>query len=292
MVDSVYAQFLTCGISFAQRSRIGGISPSLACGPLWPWRAHEKPHHVVNMNLGFFDAGQGNRSRARPCRHGTEPAGNGGAVASTGPWPAEAYAGDLTQSNHDPREHGGRRGIYLLRFQAITVHRVQEMAVTARFLPPRLVRWNSPAAASSRPGFRASSLVGPASRKGAAPRLVEYYDDDPCHSLPLPATSFLMSAMRSSESTRRKGDAFGVTVEATYSVGEYDIIILSARDSSVVQEHLRHHLPPPYTGLGISDASYRGASQRSRLGARGGSGGGTAHGCAGRRSSVTAGAAP
>jgi hypothetical protein len=83
-----------------------------------------------------------------------------------------------------------------------------------------------------------------------------------------------MSAMRSSESTRRKGDAFGVTVEATYSVGEYDIIILSARDSSVVQEHLRHHLPPPYTGLGISDASYRGASQRSRLGARGGSGGG------------------
>src|ERR1700739_3830 len=55
MVDSVYAQFLTCGISFAQRSRIGRISPSLACGPLWPWRAHEKPHHVVNMNLGFFE---------------------------------------------------------------------------------------------------------------------------------------------------------------------------------------------------------------------------------------------
>jgi hypothetical protein len=52
MVDSVYAQFLTCGISFAQRSRIGRISPSLACGPLWPRRAHENVHHVVNMNLG------------------------------------------------------------------------------------------------------------------------------------------------------------------------------------------------------------------------------------------------
>src|ERR1700756_1498780 len=55
MVDSVYAQFLTCAISFAQRSRIGRISPSSACGPLWPWRAHEKPQHVGNMNLGFFE---------------------------------------------------------------------------------------------------------------------------------------------------------------------------------------------------------------------------------------------
>ena len=65
-----------------------------------------------------------------------------------------------------------------------------------------------------------------------APRLVEYYDEDPCLPHPLPSTLFLTSAMRNSESTRRKGDTLGVTVEATYSVGEYDIVILSARDSS------------------------------------------------------------
>jgi hypothetical protein len=65
-----------------------------------------------------------------------------------------------------------------------------------------------------------------------APRLVEYYDHDPCRPLAIPSSSFMMSAMtRNSELTGRKGDTLGVTVEATYSVGEYDIVILSARDS-------------------------------------------------------------
>ena len=55
-----------------------------------------------------LDAGQGNRSRTRPCGHGTQPAGKGGALASTGPWPAEAYAGDLTTKQRTalrPRVH-------------------------------------------------------------------------------------------------------------------------------------------------------------------------------------------
>jgi len=42
----------------------------------------------------------------------------------------------------------------------------------------------------------------------------------------------MRAMMRNSELTGRKVDALGVTVEATYSVGEYDIVILSARDSS------------------------------------------------------------
>ena len=66
-----------------------------------------------------------------------------------------------------------------------------------------------------------------------APRLVEYYDDDPCRPLPPAAASTLMSGMaRNSELARPKTDALGVTIEATYSVGEYDIVILSARDSA------------------------------------------------------------
>jgi hypothetical protein len=64
-----------------------------------------------------------------------------------------------------------------------------------------------------------------------APRLVEYFDGDPCQ----PAVEFMMS----SAGVMRKQSGFGldlarslgVTVEATYTVGEYDIAILSARES-------------------------------------------------------------
>jgi hypothetical protein len=64
-----------------------------------------------------------------------------------------------------------------------------------------------------------------------APRLVEYFDEDPCR--PLPAPMALSGVARNTaELARRKSDSLGVTVEATYSVGEYDIVILSARDSS------------------------------------------------------------
>ena len=63
-----------------------------------------------------------------------------------------------------------------------------------------------------------------------APRLVEYTDEDPCRPpmpLALPAPSM---AMRS-DAMIRKADALGVKIEAEYSVGEYDIIVLSAADS-------------------------------------------------------------
>src|SRR5947208_1099441 len=66
----------------------------------------------------------------------------------------------------------------------------------------------------------------------SAPRLVEYFDDDPC-SPRYPAT---LQAPRGMTATR--GDAaaerargLGVTIEARYTVGEYDILILSARES-------------------------------------------------------------
>jgi hypothetical protein len=63
-----------------------------------------------------------------------------------------------------------------------------------------------------------------------APRLVEYHDEDPCR--PLPAPMALMGSVRRSDGARQKADSLGARVEATYSVGEYDIVILSAGDSS------------------------------------------------------------
>ena len=64
-----------------------------------------------------------------------------------------------------------------------------------------------------------------------APRLVEYFDEDPCRPLRAPMAVSGM-ARNTAELARHKSDSLGVTVEATYSVGEYDIVILSARDSS------------------------------------------------------------
>jgi hypothetical protein len=65
-----------------------------------------------------------------------------------------------------------------------------------------------------------------------APRLVEYHDEDPCH--PLLAMAAPMSAVQlaSSGPNRSVQRQYGVTVEATYDVGEYDVLILSANESN------------------------------------------------------------
>ena len=66
-----------------------------------------------------------------------------------------------------------------------------------------------------------------------APRLVEYFDDDPCQE-----DEFITTMSRSTNLTVKMADApsnaedaLGVTVEAEYTVGEYDIQILSAKES-------------------------------------------------------------
>jgi hypothetical protein len=69
----------------------------------------------------------------------------------------------------------------------------------------------------------------------SAPRLVEYFDRDPCLPPPMPAAApagFGQSAIRMKEDKR------GVTVEAAYTVGEYDILILSARESNGLESWL------------------------------------------------------
>ena len=68
-----------------------------------------------------------------------------------------------------------------------------------------------------------------------APRLVEYHDKNPCARRRLYKSMMTGTSMeRISKSRPRKKRAkdLGVTIEATYTVGEYDILILSAKESS------------------------------------------------------------
>ena len=64
-----------------------------------------------------------------------------------------------------------------------------------------------------------------------APRLVEYHDEDPCNPRLQMASSAVPTAPMPSavrEVVRRN---YGVTIEASYDVGEYDVLILSANES-------------------------------------------------------------
>ncbi len=69
----------------------------------------------------------------------------------------------------------------------------------------------------------------------SAPRLVEYNDPDPCQRYAYP-----MAMMRGGnaadaaapEMKLEKAKSLGVQVEAQYTVGEYDIVLLSAKESS------------------------------------------------------------
>ena len=67
-----------------------------------------------------------------------------------------------------------------------------------------------------------------------APRLVEYHDPDPCNRYDLEERMLKSSVPRSavSDAAAKVARARGVTIEASYTVGEYDILILSAEESS------------------------------------------------------------
>ena len=76
-----------------------------------------------------------------------------------------------------------------------------------------------------------------------APRLVEYFDNDPCNemryrmdgaprSVPAPAAQAAGAA---------RAKSLGVTIEAEYTVGEYDILILSAKESDGLETWLKEN---------------------------------------------------
>ncbi|MGE3536870.1 MAG: DUF2330 domain-containing protein [Candidatus Tectimicrobiota bacterium] len=81
----------------------------------------------------------------------------------------------------------------------------------------------------------------------SAPRLVEYTDENPCRRLrpAAPAAGFGALSARAERSEAER--SLGVTVEARYTVGEYDIILLSAEQSSGLEIWLRdngYRIPP------------------------------------------------
>ncbi len=75
----------------------------------------------------------------------------------------------------------------------------------------------------------------------SAPRLVEYFDQNPCLRYDLMERRS-MDAMKSvapaAAAPRELDKALGVTVEAQYTVGEYDILILSGKESSGLETWL------------------------------------------------------
>jgi len=65
-----------------------------------------------------------------------------------------------------------------------------------------------------------------------APRLVEYHDDDPCAPPPMPVAMARRGGPHALAFAEDAAGRYkGVTVEATYDVGEYDVSILSAKES-------------------------------------------------------------
>ncbi len=73
-----------------------------------------------------------------------------------------------------------------------------------------------------------------------APRLVEYFDDDPCEPKILYDSRMRKGAVNlSAPAPVMEAEAHGVTIEENFSVGEYDILILSATESDGLQIWLK-----------------------------------------------------
>ena len=77
----------------------------------------------------------------------------------------------------------------------------------------------------------------------SAPRLVEYFDQDPClarreFAMPMAAAS---APAAPAKDAMNRAKSLGVTIEAQYTVGEYDILILSAQESAGLETWLRQN---------------------------------------------------
>jgi len=74
----------------------------------------------------------------------------------------------------------------------------------------------------------------------SAPRLVEYFDPDPCQP---PAESKPVGGIinTSTPIQEETGKSLGVTVEAKFTVGEYDIVVLSAKESNGLETWLNRN---------------------------------------------------
>ncbi|HZH83115.1 MAG TPA: DUF2330 domain-containing protein [Phototrophicaceae bacterium] len=73
-----------------------------------------------------------------------------------------------------------------------------------------------------------------------SPRLVEYFDNGPCQLRVLREMQMPMAASRL-KSADARADALGVTVQAQYTVGEYDIVMLSAQQGQGLETWLKEN---------------------------------------------------
>ena len=73
----------------------------------------------------------------------------------------------------------------------------------------------------------------------AAPRLVEYWEQDPCRPIRPSAVPDMARAPVAKSGGRASSRELGVVVEAQFTVGEYEIVILSAKDSTGLDTWLR-----------------------------------------------------
>jgi len=85
--------------------------------------------------------------------------------------------------------------------------------------------------------------------KMGAPRLVEYWEQDPCEVSRYRLEGVAMAANAMSPTAAPQGAGgrdLGVTIEAKFTVGEYQILILSAKDSTGLDTWLKqenYHIP-------------------------------------------------
>ena len=87
----------------------------------------------------------------------------------------------------------------------------------------------------------------------SAPRLVEYFDPDPCRRLLMEkmAANGVAAEVPAAAMSAARERSLGVRVEARYTVGEYDIVILSAKQSDGLETWLRE------SGYRIPDGASR-----------------------------------
>ena len=75
-----------------------------------------------------------------------------------------------------------------------------------------------------------------------APRLVEYFDRDPCEPVAIydsiAPQSFTAAGSRNRALKKESAESFGVTIESKFTKGEYDILILSAKESDGLEKWL------------------------------------------------------
>ena len=101
--------------------------------------------------------------------------------------------------------------------------------------------------------------------KLSAPRLVEYWEKDPCW---LPRPRKLMAMMAGSgradldQLSEGGADDFGVKVEAQFTAGEYEIVILSAKEANGLETWLKANQYNIPAGAGDALAPYIQSGQK------------------------------